>query len=93
MDVNDIAVQAGLITSEYNGFDRTSLTPAERKFAELLIGACTYECKQSVYDAMSINLDYQSSTIEFDRGFKSGRKFGAMDCVHRLVKSIDTTTG
>lgn len=86
MDVNDIAVQAGLIASEHNGFDRTTLTPAEQKFAELIINACIHECKQSVYDAMEIALDYQSPTIEFERGSKSGRKFGAMDCAHRLRK-------
>lgn len=91
MDVNDIAVQAGLIAAEYNGVARTTLTPAEQRFAELLINACTYECKQSVYGAMEIALDYQSPTIEFERGSKSGRKFGAMDCVHRLRTRFNIT--
>lgn len=84
MDVNEIAVQAGLITAEYNGIDRTALTPAEQKFADLLINTCINVCKQSAYAAMEIELDHQSLALEFDRGSKSGRKFGAMDCVSRL---------
>lgn len=91
MNVNNIAVQAGLITAEYNGFDRTTLAPAEQQFAELIINACIHECKQSVYDAMEITLDYQSPTIEFERGSKSGRKFGAMDCALRLRERFNIT--
>lgn len=85
MEVNKIAVEAGLIAGEYNGVDRTTLTPAEQRFADLLIAACINVCKQSAYTAMEIELDYNSPNREFDRGSKSGRKFGAMDCVHRLV--------
>ena len=35
-----LAVQAGLIVAEYNGFDRTTLTPAQQKFAELIVRDC-----------------------------------------------------
>jgi len=35
--LKELAVQAGLIVAEYNGFDRTTLTPAQQKFAELLL--------------------------------------------------------
>jgi hypothetical protein len=88
MEVNDIAVQAGLI-SEYNGAGRTTLTPAERQFAEMLIKACIHECKQSAYAAMAIELDYESTDRDFNRGSKSGRKFGAMDCVGRLLTRFE----
>lgn len=86
MEVNDIAVQAGLIVAENDNIHRFALTPAEQKFAELIISACINECRQSVYVSMEIELDRHSETREFDRGSKSGRKFGAMDCMRRLVK-------
>ena len=47
--INQLAVEAGLISAEYNGFDRMNLTSAERKFAELILRDCilslrTEEC-------------------------------------------------
>lgn len=36
MTLNDLAVKANLIAPEYNGFDRTALTPAEKKFTQLV---------------------------------------------------------
>ena len=36
-----LAVQANLIASEYNGFDRTTITKAEQQFAELIVKECT----------------------------------------------------
>ena len=38
--IEELAVQAGLIAKEYNGFDRTVLTPAEKKFAEMILAEC-----------------------------------------------------
>lgn len=35
-----LAIQAGLIAGEHNGFDRTKLTPAELRFAHSIINAC-----------------------------------------------------
>ena len=35
--IKEIAVEAGLISAEYNGFDRTNLTESENKFAELIV--------------------------------------------------------
>lgn len=42
MILNALAAEAGLISSEYNGFDRTKLTAAQRKFAELIIKECCH---------------------------------------------------
>lgn len=42
-----LAVEARLIGSGYNGFDRTKLAPAERRFAELIIRECM-ECAEWV---------------------------------------------
>ena len=38
--INELAIQAGLISADYNGFDRAGLTTTEKKFAELLIKEC-----------------------------------------------------
>ena len=35
--IKELALKAGLISSEYNGFDRNTLTTTEMKFAELII--------------------------------------------------------
>ena len=39
--IKEIAVQANLIGSEPNGFDRCVLSTAEQTFAELIIAECT----------------------------------------------------
>jgi len=38
--IKEIAVDAGMISSEANGFDRTSLLQKEKKFAELIVREC-----------------------------------------------------
>lgn len=38
--IRDLAVEAGIISSEYNGFDATGLTLAQRKFADLIVQDC-----------------------------------------------------
>jgi hypothetical protein len=38
--VKFLATKANLIAAEYNGFDRTELTLAELKFAELIVQEC-----------------------------------------------------
>ena len=35
-----LAVEAGLIASVYNGFDRARLTKAEMKFADMIVREC-----------------------------------------------------
>ena len=35
--IKQLALQAKLIASEYNGFDRTTITKSEQKFAELIV--------------------------------------------------------
>lgn len=35
--LKELAIEAGLISENYNGFDRTELSGAEKKFAELLL--------------------------------------------------------
>ena len=55
------------------------------RFAELIIHACIYECKQATYDAMAAKIEPGEGELkEFYRGAKSGRKFGASECVTRL---------
>ena len=38
--IKELAVKANLIAAEANGFDRTTLTNAEKKFAELIVKEC-----------------------------------------------------
>ena len=38
--IKELAQESGLIAKEYNGFDRTNMTPAEKKFAELIVREC-----------------------------------------------------
>ena len=36
-EIREIAIEAGMISAEYNGFDRTKLNASEYRFAELLL--------------------------------------------------------
>ena len=38
--IKELAIEAGVISAEYNGFDPTGLTTAQRKCAELIIAEC-----------------------------------------------------
>jgi len=40
MILTKLAVEGNLIAAEANGFDRVTLTPAERKFGELIASRC-----------------------------------------------------
>jgi hypothetical protein len=51
--IREIAVKAGIISAEYNGFDSTSLTPAQTTFAELLIQECAYALNPMLRDMIS----------------------------------------
>lgn len=41
--IKQVAVDAGLIVAEYNGFDRANLNATEIKFAEALIEKLCYD--------------------------------------------------
>lgn len=36
-EIREIAIEAGMISREFNGFDRTKLNASEYRFAELLL--------------------------------------------------------
>ena len=38
--INKLAIEAGLIVEEWDGFNSRSLTPAQKKFAELIVAEC-----------------------------------------------------
>lgn len=38
--IKELAIQAGLISGEYNGFDSTTLNIAQKNFAELIVREC-----------------------------------------------------
>ena len=41
--IKELAIEAGLIASAYNGFDPTGLTKAQKKFAELIVQEYSYD--------------------------------------------------
>ena len=48
--IKQLAVEAGIISAEYNGFDPTGLTKAQRKFAELIVRECSNFLKDTLDD-------------------------------------------
>ena len=44
--IKELAIEAGIISAEYNGFDSTSLTTSQRKFAELIVRKCADICME-----------------------------------------------
>jgi hypothetical protein len=57
--IKQLAVEAGIISAEYNGFDSTGLTISQRKFAELIVKECANHC--------DLLLDHKISS-EWSRG-------------------------
>lgn len=76
--IKQLAEKAGLISAEYNGFDRTVLTKAEEKFAELLIQECAELMKKESEEYHSIGSDFCDHKAEaFDEAiYLVKRHFG-----------------
>ena len=53
--IKQLAVEAGMIVGEPNGFDMTRLMPKEVKFAELIVEECAKRAE--VYAYMSPNFN------------------------------------
>lgn len=75
--IEELAEQANLISIESNGFDRTQLTLAEKRFADLIIKECI--------DAVII-ADQTHGLTSFDIGIITGTK-------QRCVKNIKERFG
>jgi hypothetical protein len=41
-----LAVKAGVVSAEYNGFDANELSASQRRFAELIVQECIAQCEQ-----------------------------------------------
>ena len=46
--IKELAIEAGVISAEYNGFDPTGLTTSQRKFAKLIVRECIELNKQEL---------------------------------------------
>ena len=46
--IKQLAIQAKLISAEYNGFDPTRLSMSQQKFAELIVQECIEHLESSV---------------------------------------------
>ena len=68
-----------------DGIRCVNISTELENFAELLIRDCINECREVMYAAMEIELELGSDGIDFDRGRKSGKKFGSMECAARIV--------
>lgn len=44
--IKELAIEAGIISAEYNGFDPTGLTTSQRKFAELIVKEMLVTCEE-----------------------------------------------
>ena len=53
----ELAIDAGIVSAEYNGFDPTGLTKAQRKFAELIVRECIGCCEQVISDPVPESVD------------------------------------
>ena len=56
-----LAVKAGVVSAEYNGFDANELSSSQRKFAELIV----QECAQVLW-----NIDSGELHDEYDESLK-----------------------
>lgn len=74
----DIAVASQLISANYNGFDRTVLSGAERRFAGMII----QECIQFIEEENVRLCDYQNSLPDWDADKRH-------DCDLVIEKCID----
>jgi hypothetical protein len=70
--IRELAVEAGIISAEYNGFDPTGLTKAQRKFAELIVQDCIDIC-----DAYGMPDGTSQTAMILSAAIK--RKFGIID--------------
>lgn len=64
--IDELAKEAGLISSEYNGFDRTTITKAEQKFAEMIVR----ECMTQIQEVREIKAGHAGP--EYTQGFDDG---------------------
>ena len=54
--IKELAIEAGMIVGEANGFDRTRLMPREEKFAELLVKECMEQVWYTREDGINGNV-------------------------------------
>ena len=53
--IKQLAVEAGMIVGEPNGFDMTRLMPKEVKFAELIVRECAKRAEAYAYVSPNFN--------------------------------------
>ena len=48
--IKELAIKAGLLSADYNGFDSNRLTKSEEKFAELIVRECAELVDRAISD-------------------------------------------
>ena len=64
--IKELAIEAGMIVGEANGFDMTRLMPREVKFAELIVRECLERGK----------LTQSQSVVNGSEEYNAGREMG-----------------
>jgi hypothetical protein len=67
--ITGLAIKAGLISDQQNGFDRTRLAPTEQRFAELIIERCV----EVVMEGDRYRRDYFAAKIKQHFGVEDGK--------------------
>lgn len=62
----ELAVEAELVSADSNGFDRTQLSPAELRFAQLIVDQCFAICISNALDSMDTNIRDACSKSAFE---------------------------
>ena len=68
--IKQLAVEAGMIVGEPNGFDMTRLMPKEVKFAELIVKECLGIINKEHDEGIDRHGDYQLALYEAYREIK-----------------------
>lgn len=80
--IRELAVQAGLISSESYEFDQSDLSTAQKKFAELIVENCIMQCRREWYDLN--NAEQKENETARDIGLRVGRKNGVLKIISRI---------
>lgn len=81
--IQALAVEAGLIVSEWDGFNRRQLDVAERRFAELIVQECADIAaeKKTQHEQATQDFEYESPDW-----FWATRTTQALRCVEADIK-------
>lgn len=86
--IKQLAIESGLISGEFNGFDRMEMTEAEKRFAEAIINSCVKMCVEVAEHAEGV----KNSEFVTDAGkmLHEGMWGGAQSCARKIIFGLGT---